>query len=177
MRSLAKAMVTTDTVPSWSPSLLARRLRVPTRGPGGSSVLRGARRDTAATLDAWRLGELAADACVIVDELVGNVLRHAPETEWASVALILDGDAVRIEVSDNSREPPRFREPAVWDEHGRGLQLVAGLATEWAWRQTPAGTVVWAVLAVPGPPIYEAVRRRLAGGTVPIPRVNGSGGW
>ena len=161
MGSLAEAMLTIDTIPTWSSPLVARRLRVPMRGPdGGSCALGWLRRDTAATLDAWRVGELAEDACLIVDELVGNVLRHAPGTEWASVALILDIETLRIEVSDGNRELPILRATENWDEvEGRGLQLVAGLAAGWGTRPTPAGKTVWAMLAIPDPPIYKAVRR------------------
>jgi hypothetical protein len=105
---------------------------------------------------------LAEDACLIVDELVGNVLRHAPSTEWASVALILDIETLRIEVSDGNRELPLLRGTENWDEEeGRGLQLVAGLAAGWGARWTPAGKTVWAVLAIPDPPIYKAVRKRI----------------
>jgi Histidine kinase-like ATPase domain len=156
-------MLTTDTIPIWSSPLVARRLRVPMRGPdGGSCALGWVRRDTAASLEAWRLGELADDACLIVDELVGNVLRHAPGTEWASVALILDIETVRIEVSDGNRELPVLRGTESWDEEeGRGLQLVAGLAAAWGARPTPAGKTVWAELAIPDPPIYKAVRKRI----------------
>ncbi|MCI0690295.1 MAG: ATP-binding protein, partial [Sporichthyaceae bacterium] len=168
--SLVEAMLTTDPMPVWSPRLFARRLRVRLHGPDGAAVLRQARLDAAATLRAWQLEVLAEDACVIVDELVGNVLRHAPTTRCASVALVVDGDTVRIEVSDRSPQLPVLRSPGGWDEEGRGLQLVSGLASDLGWRRTPAGKLVWAALAVPGPPIYEAVRRGLTGGTTVVPR-------
>ncbi len=160
---------------TWSPPLLARRLRVPLREPDGLAVLGRVRRDTAATLAGWQFGQLAEAGCVIVDELLTNVIQHAPGTARASVALVVQGAGVRIEVSDRSPSLPVLRNPDGWDEAGRGLQLVAGLAVDWGARRTPAGKVVWAVLAVPGPPIYESVRRGL-GATVPRARVNGWGG-
>lgn len=130
------------------PALPARRLRVPARGPLGPTALRKLRLDTVATLNAWRMCALADAACLIVDELLANVVRHAPQTGTASVALLLDNKigGVRIEVSDCSADLPIRKESGVLDERGRGLQLIDSLADRWGAEPIPAGKTVYAIL-------------------------------
>lgn len=67
------------------------------------------------------------DAAVVIAELLGNVLRHAPGP--ARVALEWDGDRPVLTVEDAG---PGFdlvhHVPGPGAESGRGLHLVAGLA-------------------------------------------------
>jgi hypothetical protein len=51
-----------------------------------------------------------------------------------------------IEVSDSAPFLPRRLRPDPYDEHGRGLLLVARVAARWGVRPTPAGKAVWCVL-------------------------------
>jgi hypothetical protein len=59
-----------------------------------------------------------------------------------TVAARAGDGAVRIEVTDRSRLRMPELQPASRDaKGGRGLQLVAGLAARWAWRQRCGRTV------------------------------------
>jgi hypothetical protein len=73
-----------------------------------------------------------------------------------SVSLVVSrfADVVRIDVHDSSPLPvPPGRDHDADDENGRGLAVVAALASRWGWRPEPFGKVVWCELAVtPGHP-------------------------
>lgn len=53
------------------------------------------------------------------------------------------GQALRIEVHDKSYEVPRALGAERWSEHGRGLQLLAGLGLGWGVLLTATGKAVW----------------------------------
>jgi len=53
---------------------------------------------------------------------------------------------VTFAVSDADPPLPRFRRSSYDDEGGRGLQLVAMLASRWGARATTTGKVVWCEL-------------------------------
>ena len=104
-----------------------------------------ARHRLAATLA--RLGPPAAlleDARVVVTELATNAVRHAGSA--FSVSIDGDGARVRIGVRDRSRALPAPQEPSVHRLSGRGLLLVAALASRWGVEPRPDGKVVWAEL-------------------------------
>jgi anti-sigma regulatory factor (Ser/Thr protein kinase) len=93
-------------------------------------------------------GHPCKDAAVLlVSELFGNSVRHSRSGspgETVTVAVRTGDGVVRVEVTD--RSGPGVPEPASADrdgEGGRGLQLVAGLATRWGWRQRGGRTVTW----------------------------------
>ncbi|GHJ30660.1 ATP-binding protein [Streptomyces hygroscopicus subsp. sporocinereus] len=50
---------------------------------------------------------------------------------------------VRVEVADASDRAPRQRCAAEGDTHGRGLELVDGLADRWGWQPEGAGKRIW----------------------------------
>ncbi|MGW5086243.1 ATP-binding protein [Streptomyces coelicoflavus] len=122
-----------------------------------------ARRLVAVRLDAWGVpyGTDAHDALVlIVAELTANAVvhGHVPGRDF-HLRLDLHADArsttVRVEVTDTRAErvPPRPGAVAAASgvtESGRGLLLVAGLATRWDWhpRCDGPGKTVWAVYEV-----------------------------
>ncbi|WP_217163968.1 ATP-binding protein [Streptomyces sp. AC512_CC834] len=124
-----------------------------------------ARRLAAVRLDAWGVpyGTDAHDVIVlIVAELTANAVvhGHVPGRDF-HFRLHLHADArsttVRAEVTDTRAErvPPRPGAVAVDPapgaaETGRGLLLVAGLATRWNWHPRPdgPGKTVWAVYEV-----------------------------
>jgi anti-sigma regulatory factor (Ser/Thr protein kinase) len=86
-----------------------------------------------ATLHGWRLDGLIEVVVLLAGELVTNAIAHTPATT-AGIRLVvfLGDDAVRVEVHDPSPELPEQRGVGVWaDEVGRGLGLVAMLATRW----------------------------------------------
>jgi anti-sigma regulatory factor (Ser/Thr protein kinase) len=102
-------------------------------------------------LKTWGASAFEDSAALIVSELVGNTVRYGRGTDAAADIvqlrlLLLDG-TVTIEVYDGSEATPRVRHPALNDEFGRGLQLVAATAQQWGTRYTDRGKVVWAVPA------------------------------
>jgi anti-sigma regulatory factor (Ser/Thr protein kinase) len=86
-----------------------------------------------ATLHGWRLDALIEVIVLLVGELVANAITHTPATTAGiRLVVVLGEDAVRVEVHDRSQEFPEPRGVGGWDdEAGRGLGLVAMLATRW----------------------------------------------
>ncbi len=111
-----------------------------------------ARQVTRAAVAAWRLGDLADSAVLLVSELVTNAVMHAgPDAAGTVLRLEYGGGWLRIEVHDTSPHAPRPRTPDWLDESGFGLMLVDSLATKWGVQQTAQGKAVWAELdARPG---------------------------
>jgi serine phosphatase RsbU (regulator of sigma subunit)/anti-sigma regulatory factor (Ser/Thr protein kinase) len=116
---------------------------------GGVESVSGARAWARTTLGGWDLGDGSAQgvtelAELLVSELVTNALRHA-SGRIELTALLLD-EALVVSVSDGDQPLPRLRRVHDSDEGGRGLQLVAMLASRWGSRVTPEGKVVWCEL-------------------------------
>lgn len=111
-----------------------------------------ARQATRSAVAAWRLGDLADAAVLLVSELVTNAVEHAgPDTSATVLRLEFCGSWLRIEVHDASPHDPRPRTPDWLDESGFGLMLVDALAAKWGVQQTTHGKAVWAELdARPG---------------------------
>ena len=63
-----------------------------------------------------------------------------------TVRLVPQGTAVRVEVDDDSGEPPVLLDPAPHAESGRGILLVESLAAEWGWTARDHGKTVWFVV-------------------------------
>ncbi|WP_158674607.1 ATP-binding protein [Streptomyces hoynatensis] len=104
------------------------------------------------TLGRWGVGaETVETAALVVSELTTNVLLHAGTPGRSMSCGLRDApDWLRVEVTDRGggRRSPETRSPGPWEEHGRGLCLVASLSTAWGvaepgngWGQT-----VWADL-------------------------------
>ncbi|MCU1246611.1 MAG: hypothetical protein JWN02_2521 [Acidobacteria bacterium] len=118
-------------------------------------------------LPRWGLPrDVIDDALLIVDELITNAVRHAgtaaaipfapdqgqPTARQCALALQLEIGSLVIAVYDQHNGRPALRPVPADAEHGRGLQLVAGLSDgQWGCallaRQT--GKLVWARLPVP----------------------------
>ncbi|WP_340380337.1 ATP-binding protein [Streptomyces sp. SS7] len=125
-----------------------------------------ARRLAANRLDAWGIpyDTYRHDAIVlVVAELTVNAVRHGhvPGRDFhLRLQVIALTQTVRIEVTDTRAErmPPRpdaLPTPGAEDTGGRGLLLVAGLATRWDWHLRSdggPGKTVWAecTLTLPG---------------------------
>ena len=122
-----------------APSVLARAF--PWSGVGPAD----ARRFVTDTLVAWSRTDLVDDAAVITTELATNAVLHARTGFTVTISCRADG-AIRLSVRDASLLPPRLRRPTPFEGSGRGLGLVAAIATGWGTDVLPDGKVVWAQL-------------------------------
>jgi anti-sigma regulatory factor (Ser/Thr protein kinase) len=86
-------------------------------------------------------------AVLLVSEIFGNSVQHSRSGdpgEAVTVAVRAGDGVVRVEVADRSGPGvPELRPPDHGAEGGRGLQLVAGLASRWGWRRRGGRTVTW----------------------------------
>ena len=88
---------------------------------------------------------LVEDLELVVSELVTNAMRHGRGE--ITMHLEVAPDRVVVGVQDQGDGQPVPRQPDTTDSNGRGLALVALLATEWGVRPEPGGgKVVWCVL-------------------------------
>jgi len=109
--------------------------------PADPSSAGAARRLLAATLAGWQLQHLEEAACLLVSELVSNVLLHAG-TEL-DVHVRRSEGRVRVEVHDGSPRMPERRFYSTTSATGRGLVFLAELASAWGVEPTPTGKAVW----------------------------------
>jgi anti-sigma regulatory factor (Ser/Thr protein kinase) len=111
--------------------------------PHPSSVGR-ARRWLSRELEEWGLEDFDYDASVVLSELVTNAVLHARSE--IELRLVYD-DVLRLEVCDASDTMPVPRGHASSTTTGRGLHLVAALASSWGYEPRGAGKCVWAEFA------------------------------
>jgi anti-sigma regulatory factor (Ser/Thr protein kinase) len=87
------------------------------------------------------------DAVLLASELFANSLQHSSSGvpgEMVTVTVTSRAGAVRVEVADRGGPGvPEVRPASADAEDGRGLGLVARLATRWGWRRRGAGMVTW----------------------------------
>ena len=101
-----------------------------------------ARRFMARTLGAWDQDVGLVDTVVLLlTELVTNVLVHTDGTPAVRVNLL--ADHVHVEVLDPDPTPVRTGPLDPHATSGRGLHLVAALASAWGSVRVGAGKVVW----------------------------------
>ncbi|MFF7216798.1 ATP-binding protein [Streptomyces sp. NPDC008238] len=92
-------------------------------------------------MTAWGEAGLEDTVKLIVSELVTNAVRHST----GPICLrLIQHQCLTCEVLDTEACPPRLRRASTSDENGRGLFLVAQLASRWGSRLIPGGKVVWA---------------------------------
>ncbi|MEU6159783.1 ATP-binding protein [Streptomyces sp. NPDC047130] len=125
-----------------------------------SATRRGARlarRLAAHQLDVWGVprGTPASDAIVlIVAELSANAVLHGRVPGRDFALRLVHGPAaglVRVEVSDTHPAQPVALVPAADADGGRGLLLVAALASRWGVAErTGPGKTVWAEVDLAG---------------------------
>lgn len=100
----------------------------------------------------WGVGQLAAEAGLIVSELTNNVVQHT-DGEF-DLVLLLRGALLHIQVIDSDRRVPVF--PIIGmgprfaldagEPEGFGLYLVRAIATDCGVAVRPRGKIVWATL-------------------------------
>ncbi|MFK0288895.1 ATP-binding protein [Streptomyces sp. NPDC090442] len=113
---------------------------------GTPAAAASARRRLVAAMRDWGLpadSDVLHVAELMAGELLSNAVRHAGPGA-ATVTARCDGNAIRVEVSDSSRDLPRPRSPSQDDEHGRGLSIVAALADRYGTEPTASGKRCWA---------------------------------
>ncbi|MET8229142.1 ATP-binding protein [Micromonospora sp. NPDC005298] len=94
---------------------------------------------------------LLADLIAVLAELVGNAVRHARPLPGGVVRVAwrlrssLEGPRIQLRVTDGGAVGgPRLRTASPDAADGRGLHIVAGLATRWGVERDGMGQRVWA---------------------------------
>jgi anti-sigma regulatory factor (Ser/Thr protein kinase) len=97
------------------------------------------------------------DVLLLTSELVTNAVVHARTDLHLGVTW--DGSSVLVTVQDQGPPPDRERVRATVtsdfeEESGRGMAIIAALATDFGWRLLPdgVGKVMWFVLALAASP-------------------------
>jgi anti-sigma regulatory factor (Ser/Thr protein kinase) len=92
-----------------------------------------------------------ADAVLVASELVTNAVQALPGGTLALCLAFRPSGYLSIEVHDSAPGQPAIRAADNLAEDGRGLALVAALASEWGWHRIPGGKSVYAVVAIGTP--------------------------
>jgi anti-anti-sigma regulatory factor len=96
----------------------------------------------------WDQPALAGPACIVVTEMVNNVVTHAKTP--MIVLLAIRRDAMAVAVRDRSSIVPQFTGPVPATSYGgRGLLLIDSVADRWGSLPLEQGKVVWALLQQP----------------------------
>jgi len=100
-----------------------------------------------ALLEAGAPVDEAHDGALIVTELFGNAVRHAPALASGHLAVEwnIDDSGYLLSVTDGGMHlPVRRREAGASDTSGRGLAIIDAVADEWGVSSSDVGTTVWA---------------------------------
>ncbi|MFF1923170.1 SpoIIE family protein phosphatase [Streptomyces sp. NPDC058221] len=116
---------------------------------GGIEAAPRARAFATGVLTSWRFPVELCDLGVLAaGELVANSLQHG--TPPMRLGLRRTDRRLIIEVTDGDDHLPRRRRADPADEAGRGITIVATIATAWGSRRTPGGgKAVWCEFALP----------------------------
>ncbi|MBO0805635.1 MAG: SpoIIE family protein phosphatase [Nocardiopsaceae bacterium] len=98
-------------------------------------------------LKRWGLEDLEPITELLVSELVTNAIRYAKGD--IRLRLVREPESVVCEVHDTSPALPRVLQVDMEAENGRGLHVVAQLASRWGARRTHSGKVVWCEQTIP----------------------------
>lgn len=90
---------------------------------------------------------LINDALLIATELVTNAV-HAGCTD-GRMSWELEPDCLQLLVFDNAPGWPVMQHPGPDDTHGRGLRLIAAIATDRGTQTVDGGKLAWAALQLP----------------------------
>ncbi|MFJ4904508.1 SpoIIE family protein phosphatase [Streptomyces sp. NPDC093249] len=115
---------------------------------GGVEAAPRARAFASGVLSSWRFPVELRDLGVLAtSELVGNSLQHG--TPPMRLRLRRTDRRLIIEVTDGDDHLPRRRRAETEDEAGRGISIVATIASSWGSRRTPGGgKAVWCEFAL-----------------------------
>jgi anti-sigma regulatory factor (Ser/Thr protein kinase) len=113
----------------------------------------------------WGVSRLVDDAELVVSELATNAIHATCTTDTDArsndlaalatihVRMLLFDASIVVEIWDRDPAGPTPQPVTDVDEGGRGLPIVAVLATKWDWFPVPqGGKVVWAELPIPPHP-------------------------
>jgi anti-sigma regulatory factor (Ser/Thr protein kinase) len=100
-----------------------------------------ARRWLADRLPATVPQSLRDDAALLISELVTNSVLHAMTS--CLVTIDLSDRCLRVVVADREMRGPASIVSNELGESGRGMEVVAGLASKWGWRRTEGGKEIW----------------------------------
>ncbi|MET8831276.1 SpoIIE family protein phosphatase [Streptomyces sp. NPDC004610] len=116
---------------------------------GGVEAAPRARAFASGVLTSWRFPIELHDAGVLAaSELVANSLQHGIPP--MRLRLRRTDRRLIVEVTDGDDHLPRRRRAEPGDESGRGIAIVATIATNWGSRRTPGGgKAVWCEFALP----------------------------
>ncbi|MFF1644651.1 ATP-binding protein [Streptomyces sp. NPDC058240] len=110
--------------------------------------LAGLRRVMRLHLELWGLPGVIHAAQICVTELVANVVTHVGPGTPCCLAVSMNGDRLRIEVSDpDLRGIPTLVVAAEGSETGRGMTLVDGVSDRWGVILRGDSKVVWCELS------------------------------
>jgi anti-sigma regulatory factor (Ser/Thr protein kinase) len=123
-----------------------------TQLPADLSSAQCARQAVHDALAAWGIDDPDRDTELLASELVANASEHAP---GAPIGLALrigagheDTREITCEVTDSSARLPQTRQASPDQERGRGMAIVAALASASGVRTEPAGKTTWFTLAI-----------------------------
>ncbi|MFB7175231.1 ATP-binding protein [Streptomyces sp. NPDC056254] len=114
------------------------------------------RRLVLAVVRGWNLrltGETLDELALLCSEIIANAVRHT--TGPSTVTVLWTGTRLRVEVTDTAPELPFPRGCTHHAESGRGLMLIAAIATDWGTTPTPTGKAVWFEMTPPPTPPTE----------------------
>ncbi|MGI5338790.1 ATP-binding SpoIIE family protein phosphatase [Streptomyces sp. CA-181903] len=116
---------------------------------GGVEAAPRARAFASGVLASWRFPPDLRDLGVLAaSELVANSLQHG--TPPMKLRLRRTDRRLIIEVTDGDDHLPRRRRAEPADEAGRGISIIATIASSWGSRRTPGGgKAVWCEFALP----------------------------
>ena len=124
-----------------------------------------ARRVLRELLSVWGAPQDREDAELLATELVANVVDHVGGDGSLTLEIDLADDWLRIAVVDGSAVRPVVQELSGVRPRGRGLQMVAAIATRWGVEEHHGGKRVW----------LDLVPAAVPSGLPPVPRGEGSG--
>ncbi|MER6333073.1 SpoIIE family protein phosphatase [Streptomyces sp. NPDC001034] len=118
---------------------------------GGVEAAPRARAFASGVLTSWRFpAELHDLGVLATSELVANSLQHG--TPPMRLRLRRTDRRLIVEVTDGDDHLPRRRRAEPADESGRGIAIVATIASTWGCRRTPdGGKAVWCEFLLPKP--------------------------
>jgi anti-sigma regulatory factor (Ser/Thr protein kinase) len=117
--------------------------------PATSHGPAAARRLVAALLPVWGFPDLKDDAELIVSELVTNAYLHAPGGDSFELELVRRTEGVRISLADGASVRPMIADLSADHPSGRGMAIIAALASRWGAEDHHGGKRVWVDLERP----------------------------